>query len=327
MNLTKLELKETFNNRLSGRLVYRLIQDNIQLVTELFYHTIPKELNILFSQVTNNDASKQKDILLELTNDLYMEDTLSFQINQNFLSTKEQKLRKLYQRLIEQYSIDGNIFDFETFYRLLTYFIRTVAHFLLVLVFRGMCIDIENDGNVSVDRGSLGTPGRVAKMWVGKDIYDVTEPLSGRFALEPELVTFPAKVGEIGKPVTITLTLNALCSHHLYRFGNELRNDGSKIIISYIPQKFVIGLSKINRWVDWIARRGWLQEELTRTIGEELKRKANTNDVYVGLINLQHGCVSFRGKNDSQSYTTTEYYSGKYEDEEFRDSVIGKFLK
>jgi len=214
-----------------------------------------------------------------------------------------------------------NEYDIEVIYNLFVKYIRAITHFMTLLVFNGMLVDLDDD-NVSISNGSLGTPGRIAKMYVGKNAHDLTEPLSGRFANEPELVTFPAKNHEKGMPVTVTVTLNAVCSHHLVRFGNEFGNKNSMVIISYIPDKKVIGLSKINRWVDYIARRGWLQEDLTSYIGKKLMEKADTKDVYVALINMQHGCVSFRGKNDTSAYTTTEFYSGKYSDISFRRDIL-----
>ena len=209
----------------------------------------------------------------------------------------------------------------EYVYQLFVLFIRTSVHLLLSISFRAMGVDL-SDPNVSVMYGSLGTPSRIAKMWTCKNIYDLNEFLSGRFALEPKLVVFPADNLTKRHPVTVTVTINSVCSHHLVRFGNEFRNPDSKAVISYIPNKKVLGLSKINRWVEWTARRGWLQENLCNYIGKTLQERLETEDVYVALMNMQHGCVAFRGKNDVLAYTSTEYYGGKYDNIEFRNQIL-----
>jgi GTP cyclohydrolase I len=304
--------------------IFEALARKVKRHKQLYLNHLSDEIRQLLLLYINYDYSKLDDILelfIEyLTNS---EKSISAFINENIFEQNKDKLKELNRQLSKLLNIELQLnFTYELFVA----YMKTLTHVSLMVTFRCMGVDLQNDSNVSIDYGSLGTPGRIAKMWTCKNIHDLSEPLSGRFALEPELVIFPAKDEDIGKPVTVTLTINAVCSHHLFRFGNEFRNPKSKAVISYIPKDKVLGLSKINRWVEWIARRGWLQEELTKYIGKQLEMRLETEDVYVGLINMQHGCVSFRGKNDTTSYTTTEYYNGKYTNIEFRRQVIESIM-
>ena len=84
-------------------------------------------------------------------------------------------------------------------------------------------------------------------------------------------------------------------------------------IIKYIPKDRVLGISKLQRFVNWASRRGWLQEDLTRYIGNTIKRIARTEDVYVRLEDLTHGCERFRGSQSRDGKLTTEFKSGVFE--------------
>ena len=285
---------------------------------KLFLYHLPPEHRQLLDTILSIRGVKLPE-LLEKLRIFFVVKKPKAKINENLYETNKHLISELTQQLSEFLGVK---LDEKFVYQLLVSYMRTLAHISLMVTFNFLGIEQHSDSNVSIDYGSLGTPGRIAKMWSCKNICDLSEPLSGRFALEPELVVFPAKEEDVGKPVSVTLTINAMCSHHLFRFGNEFRNQKSRAVISYIPKDKVLGLSKINRWVEWVVRRGWLQEELTTYIGHKLRKKLQTKDIYVGLINMLHGCVSFRGKNDTLAYTTTEFYSGKYADVEFRKAIL-----
>ena len=317
--------RSVINKILSEKNLHNLIKETIEQVgicdiKKLYFAHLPKDIIMMLTSISDdNNVNK----VLEVFEEQLLKDNWLARIDQNVYLENDGKVKALWLDLAAKVRRETNLkrLDTESIYRMFVFYVRTITHLLVMMASRAMGVDL-SDSNVSVMYGSLGTPGRISKMWVGKDIYDLTEPLSGRFAVEPNLVVFPAKSNEIGKPVTVTVTINAVCSHHLIRFGNEFGNNKSKAIISYIPREKVRGLSKINRWVEWTARRGWLQEELTKCIGNELMNRLNTNNIYVGLINFQHGCVVFRGKNDTSSYTTTEFYSGKYDDVNFREHIL-----
>lgn len=105
------------------------------------------------------------------------------------------------------------------------------------------------------------------------------------------------------------MDLVATCSHHFLPFSSL---DGGKVIISYIPGDYVLGISKLQRYVTWCSRRFWLQEDLTKYIGEQISRIAKTKDVYVRCEKLVHGCEKFRGANSKDGNLTTEYRSGYF---------------
>ena len=84
-----------------------------------------------------------------------------------------------------------------------------------------------------------------------------------------------------------------------------------------------MGLSKIGRFVEWCLNRPSLQEEVTELIHDQIKTIAETEDVYVGLLNFVHSCETTRGAKQ-YSTTTTEDYSGVFDDIKLRDSILSK---
>ncbi len=96
--------------------------------------------------------------------------------------------------------------------------------------------------------------------------------------------------------------------------------------MAYISNGYVIGLSKINRIVQYYAKRPQVQERLTIQIAEELKAVLKTEHVAV-IIEADHLCVSSRGIQDISSQTVTSHYSGKFLNDQTRNeflSLIGK---
>ena len=164
------------------------------------------------------------------------------------------------------------------------------------------------DPNIAVNALGKGTPGRIAKTWTGNDAEDTTELLSGRWNKEPALSVFPND--GIDFEVVKKVDIVAVCSHHFLPFSTL--NEDSYAIIRYIPRERVLGISKLQRFTNWAARRGWLQEDLTRYLGETIKRIAKTPDVKVELVNLVHSCEKFRGAEAHKGSLTTVYTSGIY---------------
>lgn len=229
-----------------------------------------------------------------------------------------------YFKSIEPFGINENIFDtgFQGISLRDVESIEIAVHKVLVELF--LKIIIFGGLKIKPDENTLDTPYRITKSWFGKNIHDHNEFFSGRWTFKPEITKFEIQE-KIIKPITITVSLNSMCSHHFVRFGTDTNIKDSKVVISYIPDKYIIGLSKFKRFINWISRRGWTQEELTQKIGQELVNTIKPKMLYVGLINIQHGCMSFRGANDTDSYTTTEYYyaiNEKYE--KLLSNVFGK---
>jgi len=194
----------------------------------------------------------------------------------------------------------------------LHYVLRLVTQFYMTKVFEAMKVDL-NDPNVyeDLDSGNISTPGRLAKMWTGANIHDDRELMGGRFHEPVRLAKFP-NTSEKNLPIIKEIDLMAVCSHHLAPFGT-LIGSNSKVIIAYIPDKFVLGISKLQRVVRFIAQRGWLQEDLTKAIYQELVNVAETDSVYVKLKNIEHSCEKFRGALTQGQGFTTEYYGGDFE--------------
>ena len=104
------------------------------------------------------------------------------------------------------------------------------------------------------------------------------------------------------------IELYSMCEHHMLPFYGKAH-------VAYLPGSHVVGLSKLNRVVQYYARRPQVQERLTRQIAEELKQSLGTDNVAV-LIEADHLCVMSRGVNDTSSSTLTSEYSGRFATDE-----------
>lgn len=154
-----------------------------------------------------------------------------------------------------------------------------------------------------------GTPHRVAKMYV-KEIFSGLNP-----ANKPDVKLFENKYQYNEMLVEKNITFYSNCEHHFVPIIGKAH-------VAYISNGQVIGLSKLNRIVQYFAKRPQVQERLTMQIANELKRILNTEDIAV-LIDAVHLCVSSRGVQDVNSSTVTSYYGGKFSDEATR----AEFLK
>ena len=153
-----------------------------------------------------------------------------------------------------------------------------------------------------------GTPQRVAKMFV-------TEMFSGlNPANKPAISLFDNKYGYTGMLVEKDITLYSHCEHHFVPIIGKAH-------VAYMPGKQVLGLSKINRLVQYYAKRPQVQERLTVQIGKEMQRILHTEDVGV-VIDANHMCVASRGVGDTNSKTGTAYFSGKFKDENIKREFL-----
>src|SRR5690606_6141117 len=127
---------------------------------------------------------------------------------------------------------------------------------------------------------------------------------------KPEISLFENKYGYKKMLIEKDITLYSNCEHHFVPIIG-------KVHVAYIPDKQVIGLSKINRLVQYYAKRPQVQERLTMQISEALQEILQHNDVAV-VIEAEHLCVASRGIKDTNSITLTAHYSGQFENEEVR---------
>lgn len=148
------------------------------------------------------------------------------------------------------------------------------------------------------DDSLKGTPTRVAKMYID-EIFSGLNP-----ANKPKIALFDNKYQYNQMLVEKNITFYSNCEHHFVPIIGKAH-------VAYYSSGKVIGLSKLNRIVQYYAKRPQVQERLTNQIGEELKRILKTNDVAV-IIDAKHLCVSSRGIKDETSATVTSYYSGKF---------------
>jgi GTP cyclohydrolase I len=148
------------------------------------------------------------------------------------------------------------------------------------------------------DDSLKGTPSRVAKMYVD-EIFSGLNPLN-----KPKVALFENKYQYNQMLVEKNITFYSNCEHHFVPiFG--------KAHIAYISSGKVIGLSKLNRIVQYFSQRPQVQERLTNQIGRELVEILGTEDVAV-IIDAKHLCVSSRGIKDDTSSTVTAYYGGAF---------------
>jgi GTP cyclohydrolase I len=158
------------------------------------------------------------------------------------------------------------------------------------------------------DDSLKGTPRRVAKMYI-QEIFSGLNP-----ANKPKVALFENKYKYNEMLVEKDITFFSNCEHHFVPiFG--------KAHIAYISSGKVIGLSKLNRVVQYFAKRPQVQERMTVQIASELKEMLQTEDVAV-LIDAKHLCVSSRGVNDVNSSTVTAYYGGKFADEQTKHEFL-----
>lgn len=150
------------------------------------------------------------------------------------------------------------------------------------------------------DDSLKGTPMRVAKMYV-KEVFSGLNPIN-----KPTVRLFENKYKYREMLVERDITFYSHCEHHFVPIYGKAH-------VAYISSGKVIGLSKINRIVQYFAKRPQVQERLTVQIAEELKKALNTEDVGV-VIDANHMCVSSRGVGDTNSKTGTAHFSGKFLD-------------
>jgi GTP cyclohydrolase I len=158
------------------------------------------------------------------------------------------------------------------------------------------------------DDSLRGTPKRVAKMYV-KEIFNGLNP-----ANKPKMALFENKYKYNEMLVEKNISFYSNCEHHFVPIMGKAH-------IAYISNGTVVGLSKLNRLVDYFAKRPQVQERLTMQIAKELQKDLGTDDVAV-LIDAKHLCVASRGVEDDTSSTVTAFYGGKFKDEKVREEFL-----
>jgi len=172
-------------------------------------------------------------------------------------------------------------------------------HFEMIM--KEMGLDLTDDS-------LSGTPYRFAKMYV-KELFYGLNPNN-----RPKISTFDNKYGYNKMLVEKDINIDSSCEHHFLPIVGMAH-------IGYIPKDKVVGLSKINRLVDYYAHRPQVQERLCLQILKDLQNALETEDVIV-IINAKHLCVSSRGIKDKNSSTTTMEYGGDFTKPKLRNEFL-----
>lgn len=229
---------------------------------------------------------KQKEITL---NSLLNEDTIDL----NMLNSEEVGNDHLATSMNTPLRADAFEMDDETKIQ------KIEQHFQSIMEIMGL--DLTDDS-------LKGTPHRVAKMYI-KEIFSGLNP-----ANKPKIALFDNKYKYNQMLVEKDITFYSNCEHHFVPiFG--------KAHLAYISSGKVIGLSKLNRIVQYFAKRPQVQERLTVQIATELKKVLNTEDVAV-VIDAKHLCVSSRGIQDTNASTVTSFYGGKFQNASVKEEFL-----
>lgn len=165
-------------------------------------------------------------------------------------------------------------------------------HFRAILEILGM--DLRDDS-------LRGTPLRVAKMYV-KELFQGLNP-----ANMPSMTLFENKFQYNEMLVEKNINFYTNCEHHLVPFFGKAH-------VAYISSGKVIGLSKLNRLVEYFSKRPQVQERLTMQVGKALQTVLQTQDVAI-MMDAKHLCVASRGVKDDSSNTITTFFGGKFQEE------------
>jgi GTP cyclohydrolase I len=172
---------------------------------------------------------------------------------------------------------------------------------------------MEEMGLDMTDDSLMGTPHRVAKMFI-QEIFSGLDP-----ANKPKVSVFENSYHYDKMLVEAGISFNSTCEHHFLPIIGKAH-------IGYVSSGKVIGLSKLNRIVDYYSRRPQVQERLIMQIFNELKTVLETDSVIV-VMEAKHLCVSSRGIKDESSFTSTIQYGGVFNEKENRNDFFNLIQK
>lgn len=201
---------------------------------------------------------------------------------------------KLVDLFIEQlHDENENSYDEQSKIKLIS------RHFRQIMLLLGL--DLEDDS-------LKDTPERVARMYV-KETFSGLDPRK-----KPDITLFENRYNYHEMLVEKNITLYSTCEHHFVPIIGRAH-------VAYFSSGKVIGLSKINRLVQYYGKRPQVQERLTEQIAQALKEALQTEDVAV-MIDAAHLCVTSRGIGDVNSTTSTSHYSGRFKNEDTKKEFL-----
>jgi GTP cyclohydrolase I len=151
------------------------------------------------------------------------------------------------------------------------------------------------------DDSLADTPKRVAKMFVNEIFWGLD------YDAFPKCTTIQNKMGYNEMLIERNINVQSNCEHHFVVI------DGLATV-GYIPKDVVLGLSKINRVVEYFAKRPQVQERLTEQVFHALEYILDTDNIAV-VIDAQHYCVKSRGVEDTGSSTVTSKLGGAFKND------------
>ncbi|GEO04786.1 GTP cyclohydrolase 1 [Adhaeribacter aerolatus] len=178
--------------------------------------------------------------------------------------------------------------------------IKAISHYFRQIMLM-LGLDMEDDS-------LKGTPDRVAKMYV-QEIFRGMNP-----ANKPAVTLFENKYHYNKMLVVKDITVYSCCEHHFLPIMGKAH-------VAYFSSGKVIGLSKVNRLVQYYCQRPQVQERLTEQIAQALQKALHTEDVAV-IIEATHLCVAARGIRDIASTTRTSHYSGKFQNNAIKKELL-----
>lgn len=188
-------------------------------------------------------------------------------------------------------------------------------------IFDILKLDYRNDPNLK------DTPTRISSMWVN-------ELMIGRYQMEPRMEAFPLQFGgeegvlvdsddfEPGMLIAKRVDIDSMCSHHFMPFLDLDTN--AYAIIAYKPTTQLLGISKLQRIVNYYSRRPQLQEQLTYQIYKHVCKIIGSSNVFVSMQNITHTCESLRGVESECGRTSTMQYGGIFKDAALRQEMINQ---
>lgn len=158
------------------------------------------------------------------------------------------------------------------------------------------------------DDSMAKTPERVARFFINELFYGLD------YANFPKITFNDNKYGYHEPVISQKISFKSTCEHHLVLINGYA-------YVSYIPNKQVIGLSKINRVVDFFAKRPQVQERATLQIFHTLQHVLQTEDVAV-VLNATHHCITMRGVSDQDVKNMTYQFGGQFKNPELKNEFM-----
>ncbi|MCC2624534.1 MAG: cyclohydrolase FolE [Burkholderiales bacterium] len=158
------------------------------------------------------------------------------------------------------------------------------------------------------DASVADTPKRTAKFFINDLFYGLD------YNNFPKMTTNPNNYAYHRGVFSEAISFNSTCEHHMVAISGHA-------YLAYIPKDKIIGLSKLNRVVDFFAKRPQVQERVTRQIFYALQKILSTEDIAIG-IKAKHHCIAIRGVRHDDTKNMTVEFGGQFASNQQLQTVI-----